>query len=95
MLAAAGPWAALAAVVVGNEYAQNKAGNRPEDFGQWMGDIATGKVLERDMERYLGKPGKEIAGMFTPHGQFETVKESITDPIGHLSKPFKWIGKLF
>ena len=53
MAGMAGP-AALAAAIIANETYQNKSGNRPEDFEDHVGEMVTGEVLERDVERYLG-----------------------------------------
>ena len=76
-MAAAGPWAALAAAIIGNETYQNKSGNRPNDAKSYAGELATGKVLERDAERYLGKWGGKAAGAFTPHGQYNMAESGI------------------
>lgn len=55
MLASAGPWAALAAVIIGNETAAKKAGRRSEDDGQYAQDLITGKVLTQDAPYYSKK----------------------------------------
>jgi hypothetical protein len=64
MLAAAGPWAALALAIGANETWANKEGRRPDDFKEHVGDMLTGKVLERDADalgkKVGGKAGKAI-----------------------------------
>lgn len=82
-MAAAGPWAALAAAIAANESYQNKSGNRPNNNKDYMGELATGKVLERDAERYLGEWGGKAAGAITPHGQYN-MAESAVQKIGKL-----------
>lgn len=57
-LAAAGPWAALAALVIGNESAQKKTGNRREGT-QYLKDLFGGKVVEQDMNKYADKWDKD------------------------------------
>ena len=48
-LAAAGPWAALAAAVIGNEtYARNRGDRR--SGGDYYKDLATGRVLSQDVD---------------------------------------------
>lgn len=54
-LASAGPWAALAAIVLGNESAQRKTGNRAENDTQYAKDLIGGKVVEQDMKKYADK----------------------------------------
>jgi len=76
-MAAAGPWAALAAAIAANESYQNKSGNRPNNNKDYMGELATGKVLERDAERYLGKWGGKAAGAMTPHGQYNMTEDAV------------------
>jgi hypothetical protein len=76
--------AALAAAIVANETYQNKSGNRPEDFGDHMTELATGEVLERDIERYLGdsKVAKHLGRMGNPKGLAKNMKQSL--------KPWEW-----
>jgi hypothetical protein len=58
--AAAGPWAALAAVIIGNELYARKRGYRAEDKGEHAKDFLRGEVLSQDIEqRYLPKLGIE------------------------------------
>jgi hypothetical protein len=77
--------AALAAAIVANETYQNKSGNRPEDFGDHMTELATGEVLERDVERYLGdsKVAKQLGRMGNPKGLAKNMKKSL--------KPWEWL----
>jgi hypothetical protein len=76
--------AALAAAIIANETYQNKSGNRPEDFGDHMTELATGEVLERDVERYLGdsKVAKQLGRMGNPKGLAKNMKQSL--------KPWEW-----
>jgi hypothetical protein len=76
--------AALAAAIIANETYQNKSGNRPEDFGDHLGEMATGKVLERDVERYLGdgKVAKHLGQMGNPEGVLKNMKKGL--------KPWEW-----
>jgi hypothetical protein len=76
--------AALAAAIIANETYQNKSGNRPEDFGDHMTELATGEVLERDIERYLGdsKVAKHLGRMGNPKGLAKNMKQSL--------KPWEW-----
>lgn len=50
MAASAGPWAALAAAIIGNEEHSRKKGLRAEDRGERLKDQLTGKVLTQDIE---------------------------------------------
>ena len=83
MAAAAWP-AALAAVIIGNETYQNKKGNRPEKFSDHMTELATGEVLERDVEKYLGdsKVAKHLGRMGNPKGLMKNMKQGL--------KPWEW-----
>lgn len=49
-LAAAGPWAALAAAIIGNETYAKKHGYRNSGSEYWT-DLATGKVLGQDIDQ--------------------------------------------
>lgn len=82
MLGSAGPWAALAAVIVGNElYARNQ-GRRDENPWTQVQDGLTGKVLEQDMDYYGGKVGglggevlKTAGRLGNPEGTWEWLKD--------------------
>jgi len=51
-MAAAGPWAALAAIIIGNEmYASKKEGHRSEHPQTHMKDLLSGEVQHQDMEK--------------------------------------------
>ena len=78
-MGAAGPWAALAAAVVGNETYQNSEGNRPADTGEHMKDLASGKVLEYDAAKYAKDiPGAEfLASMGNPEGVAKNLKKGL------------------
>lgn len=84
MLASAGPWAALAAVIAGNEINARKEGRRDEDKATHAMDALSGKVLEQDTEYYgdkIGGAGGRIvrgAGKIGhPEGQFNFTKKTI------------------
>jgi len=83
-MAAAGPWAALAAVIAANETYQNKQGNRPAEFSDHMKELATGEVLGRDVERYLGNSeiAEQIGNMGNPEGMWKNMKKGL--------KPWEW-----
>lgn len=51
MASSAGPWAALAAVIIGNEYNAQKGGYRSENTGDYAQDLIGGKVLEQDFSK--------------------------------------------
>ena len=51
MASSAGPWAALAAVIMANEYNAQKGGYRQEDPVKYAQDIFGGKVLEQDFQK--------------------------------------------
>lgn len=56
MASSAGPWAALAAVIIGNEHEARNGGFRSEDDGDYAQDVLGGKVLEQDLnQRWLPK----------------------------------------
>ena len=62
--ASAGPWAALAAAVIANEYSANEAGRRPENESQWARDALTGKVTTYDAPYLTQKVfGKDQFGL--------------------------------
>ena len=76
MSAFAGP-AALAAAIYWMEDKQNKEGNRASGSkAEYVGDMASGKVLERDAERYLGKDAAKLIRHGTPSGMVRTTKDS-------------------
>lgn len=84
MLASAGPWAALAAVIAGNEMNARKEGRRDDDKATHAMDAFSGKVLEQDAEYYgdkVGGPGGRVirgAGKIGhPEGQFNFAKKGI------------------
>jgi hypothetical protein len=79
-LSAAGPWAALAAAIVANESKQRHDNNRGNSGWEQAGDIVTGKVLERDADRYLahntaGNIGRRVLMMGTPSGVVRNTKD--------------------
>ncbi len=76
----AAPWAALAAAIIANESKQRGDGNRGNSGWEQAGDMLTGKVLERDMERYFphnkaGGATKRAAMMSTPSGAVRNFKD--------------------
>lgn len=79
-MAAAGPWAALAAAIVANESKQRGDGNRPEDKTKWGEELISGQVLERDADRYLpnneaGDIGRKLSKLGNPKGTYETLQD--------------------
>lgn len=81
-IAAGGPWALLAAAIIGNETHARKKGRRNEDKGKHALDLVTGKVLEQDADYYgdkvggpLGKSMKFGGQMGNPEGVFNAVKK--------------------
>jgi hypothetical protein len=50
-MAAAGPWAALAAIIAGNEREARRGGYRDEDDWEYSKDLLGGKVFEQDIEK--------------------------------------------
>ena len=50
-ISAGGPWAALAAVIIGNEYYAEKRGYRDEDTGGYVKDLLTTEVWHQDLEQ--------------------------------------------
>ena len=53
-ISAAGPWAALAAVIFANEYMSVKDGYRDENRTQYTKDLFSGEVFHQDMEQKFG-----------------------------------------
>jgi hypothetical protein len=76
-LAAAGPWAALAAAIIGNETYQTKHGNRASSQGGRTMDLLSGKDLERDADKYLGHvPGAQWSARWgNPEGAVHNLKD--------------------
>jgi long-subunit fatty acid transport protein len=57
-VSSAGPWAALAAIIMINEYNAVGGGYRSEDKGKYTQDLFSGEVLGQDLEqRWLPKLG--------------------------------------
>lgn len=81
-LAAAGPWAALAAVIIGNESASKDAGRRDDDDSSYAVDLMSGAVLEQDMDYYGDKVGgvggeilQGIGKLGNPEGTLNLIKD--------------------
>lgn len=82
MLASAGPWAALAAVILGNESEAKKAGRRDDRPATHAMDAFSGKVLEQDMDYYGDKVGgfggeilKGVGKLGNPEGTWNLLKD--------------------
>ena len=78
--AAAAPWAALAAAVIANESKQRGDDNRGNSDGEHAGDFASGRILERDADRYLahnkaGRATKRALMLATPSGAVRNTKD--------------------
>lgn len=95
--ASAGPWAALAAAVIANEYSANEAGRRPENESQWARDALTGKVTTYDApyltQKVFGKDqfgfgGDIIGGAELSTGDFSNAWEAFKEQgtIGKIGK---------
>lgn len=74
-MASAGPWAALAAAIIGNESAAKDAGRR-RSGGDHAKDLFSGKVLSQDMDYY----GDKIGG----------VGGDVVRGLGKLGSPFSF-----
>ncbi len=79
-MASAGPWAALAAAIIANESKQRGDGNRGNSGWEHAGDLVTGKVLERDIDRYMahnpaGDVVRRVGMMGTPSGVVRNTKD--------------------
>lgn len=81
-MAAAGPWAALAAAVAWNEENSRKQGRRADSSGERMQDMFSGKALQRDTDFYGDKVGgvggdmiKFGGQMGHPEGAFNMTKD--------------------
>ena len=83
------PWTALAAVIVGNEIYANKKGYRDKDPLKYAGDLATGEVLNQDLEqRWLPKLG--IKDGSTASDMISTV----SNPVSTLFHPKRTVKRL-
>lgn len=95
MAAAAGPWAALAAVIGWNEENSRKQGRRADSSEERVQDMFTGKALQRDLDYYGDKVGgvggdaiSFMGQMGHPEGVFDMGK-------GWIEKAGGWLGDLF
>lgn len=62
-LASAGPWAALAALILGNESEAKQGGYRDENDWDYAKDVLFGKVSEQDAyNRWIPKLGDDLFG---------------------------------
>lgn len=82
MMASAGPWAALAAAIIGNESEAKKAGRRDDRPATHAMDAFSGKVLEQDMDYYGDKVGgfggeilKGVGKLGNPEGTWNLLKD--------------------
>ena len=73
------PWAMLGAAIIGNESAQIADGNRQEQTGDYVKELLSGEVLERDANKYLKDiPGAEFhAEMGNPEGILKNLKKGL------------------
>lgn len=88
--ASSNPYAALAMAIIANESHQSGAGNRNEQTGDYVKELLSGEVLERDASKYLSDiPGAEFhAEMGNPEGIVKNIGKTI-------KKPWEWLGDLF
>jgi hypothetical protein len=91
MLAAAGPWAALAAAIIANEANAKHEGNRgrAEGTGEHIQDMFTGKVLEQDATALGDKIGGPLGEATQFMGEMGN-PEGIAKNIGKSLMPWEW-----
>lgn len=87
--ASAGPWAALAAVILANETQARDKGRRAGSDKQYAQDLFTGKVLQQDAEHLgdkiggpLGQATKIVGRLGNPEGLAKTLEKGL--------KPWEW-----
>lgn len=86
---AAGPWAALAAIIYLNESKAIKEGKRSEDKGEYAKDLFSGEVFHQDMEqRWLPKLGLKEGSKAN-----ETIS-TLSNPMGFTGDLGKTWGRL-
>lgn len=90
-LSTAGPWAALAAVIIGNEYNAQGQGRRSEDSSEYAKDLVTGKVISQDMPYFSDK----VFGKDDKYGFGEGWKAFGDFSTGDFSNGFKSLTKRF
>ena len=107
MASSAGPWAALAAIIIGNEVNAEKGGFRSEDPQEHASDMLTGEVLNQDLQqRWLPDMfGEDLKNDSTGLGadmqaagelgtlDFSNAWDSLKD--GMIGKSLSGIGDLF
>lgn len=73
------PWLALGTAIVANESVQSADGNRQEQTGDYVKELLSGEVLERDADKYLSDiPGAEFhAEMGNPEGIAKNLKKGL------------------
>ena len=73
------PWGMLGAAIIGNESAQIADGNRQEQTGDYVKELLSGEVLERDASKYMKDiPGAEFhAEMGNPEGVLKNLKKGL------------------
>lgn len=96
-MAAAGPWAALAAAILGNETYARKKGYRSEDPKKYAQHLATGKVLEQDVEKRWAPKVDKMTGNIGLGGDMRGAANLMTGDFKGAWKGFKdgTLGKLF
>ena len=68
-LSGVGPWAALAAVIAGNEREARRGGYRDENDMDYALDLLGGKVLEQDFEKRWSEKLSDIHPTLGAHGE--------------------------
>ncbi len=84
LMAAAGPWVALAAAIAANETWANKEGRRPEKFSDHLMAMLSGKTLEWDAKALgdkIGGPGGDavsyLGKLGNPSGLYEVTTDNL------------------
>lgn len=69
MVASAGPWAALALAILGNEHNSKRRGFRSDNDGQYARHLLSGHVLTQDIDKKWGPSiDKRTGGKFSDWG---------------------------
>lgn len=91
-LAAAGPWAALAAAVLVNENYHNKDGRRPDSKAAWLRESLTGESSAKDTQYWGDKIGGPVGDNIKSGGKImeRVVRPDKTLTNSKILKPWEW-----
>lgn len=91
-LAAAGPWAALAAAVLVNENYHNKDGRRPDSKAAWLRESLTGESAAKDTQYWGDKIGGPVGDNIKSGGKMmeRIVRPDKTLTNSKILKPWEW-----